>query len=98
VIELGGNIVLVGFRELDPAKLVVVKKVVGNYVKKLSNESTNLEKLTITMKMIGNEQKTELHGKLINNGAVITSEATEMNLFFALDGVLKGILAQMKKK
>jgi len=96
--ELGGNIELVGFRDLDAAKLIVVKKVVGNYVRKLGNETDNLEKLSITMKMVGNEQKTELHGKLIDNGTVITSEATDMNLFYALDGVLKGILAQMKKK
>ena len=38
MMQLGGNIQLIGFREIDPARLIVVKKMVGNYVKKISDE------------------------------------------------------------
>ena len=31
MIELGGNITLAGFKELDHAELIVVKKITGSY-------------------------------------------------------------------
>ena len=37
-LELGGNIQLTGFRDLDPAALVIVKKIVGNFVKEMNRD------------------------------------------------------------
>lgn len=99
VIELGGNIELVGFRELDPAKLIVVKKMVGNYARKMSEQTENFEKLVLTMKPVGqlDAHKFELHGKLLDNGRPITSMAVDYNLFFALDKALSGVISQLRK-
>ena len=100
VIELGGNIDLVGFREVEPAKLIVVKKMVGNYARRMSEDAENFEKLTVTKKPIGqpDAHKFELQSKLIDNGRPITSGAIDYNLFFALDKALSGIMGQMGKE
>ena len=43
MIELGGNITLVGFKEMGFGELIVVKKIVGNYARKLSTDKKNME-------------------------------------------------------
>jgi len=44
-IELGGNISLIGFRDVEPGKLIVVKKIVGNFVKKIQDQNKDFEKI-----------------------------------------------------
>jgi hypothetical protein len=52
-IVLGGNIELVGFKELDGGSMVILKKMIGNHVRKMSETAENFEKLTVTMKKVG---------------------------------------------
>jgi hypothetical protein len=87
VIELGGNIELVGFKELDGGSMVIVRKMVGNHVRKMSGLAENFEKLTVTMKPV-HGSKYEVHAKLIDNGKPVTSEVTDFNIFFTLDKAL----------
>jgi len=96
VIELGGNIELVGFREVDPAKMVVVKKMVGNYARKMSDLSTNFEKLTVSLKTVGTN-KFEVNGKLMDNGRPFNAQSVDFNLFFALDKSLGKIVVSINK-
>lgn len=86
MIELGGNIVLSGFKELDPAQLIVVKKIVGNYVKKI-DELHGVKKLSLTLKPIHSKQ-VELHGTLDVEGDSKQAEVSDYNLFFALNTLL----------
>jgi len=93
-VSLGGNIELSGFREIDSGSMIILKKIVGNYSKKFSGMSPNLELLSLHMKNVhltSGSEKYELHGKVISNGAIHTSATTDRNLFFALDKVLKNI-------
>ena len=91
-IELGGNIELVGFKDLDGGSMVIVKKMVGNHVRKISDMAENFQKLTLTMKPIhGANGKFEVHAKVLDNGRPITSEVTDFNLFFTLDKALTKI-------
>jgi ribosome-associated translation inhibitor RaiA len=99
-LELGGNIELAGFSNLDGGSMVVVKKIVGNYAKKFSEITTNFEKLSVTMKPVHKTEKSEiheLHAKLIADGKPVTSEISDRNLFFALDKVLKKIENEISK-
>ena len=65
-IELGGNIELVGFKELDHASMVVLKKIVGTYAKKFSEANSDFEKLVVTK--TDNGIKAELyHGGNVKN-------------------------------
>ena len=92
MIELGGNITLVGFKDLEPAKLIVVKKLVGNYARRMSNSVKDFQNLTITLKPVHGGGKFELHSKLLDGSNPLTSEVTDFNLFYALDKSLNKIM------
>lgn len=101
MIELGGNITLAGFKELEPAELIVVKKVVGRYARKLSDSLKNFENLTLTMKIVHKtpkSQKFEIHSKVMVKGKPYTSEVVDRNLFFAIDSSLQKVIAETEKK
>lgn len=96
-IELGGNIQLTGFKVLDSGSLVIIKKIVGNYMRKFS-DTTKVDSLQITIKPIhtNSEQvsptdKFELHARLNCDGKLFTSEVTEHNIFVTLDRSLAKI-------
>lgn len=100
MIELGGNINLAGFKDLEPGVLIVVKKVVGNYAKKISEQATEFQELTLTLKEVHKtekNQKNELHGKLVTDKKVYSAEVTDFNLFYAMDKVLSKLLEEAKK-
>ena len=66
-LELGGNIELTGFRELDPGSMIVVKKIIGNYARKFSNK-VELLKLKITLKPVhGEESRYEVHSTILTS-------------------------------
>lgn len=91
LMQLGGNISLAGFKGIEPAKMIVVKKITGNYVKRMQEKNKNFENLSINLKLIhGN--KFELQAKAIIKGQSFNSETTDFNLFFALDRALSKIL------
>jgi ribosome-associated translation inhibitor RaiA len=99
-LQLGGNIELTGFTELEPGSMVILKKIVGNYARKFSDICKNFEKLSLTMKTVHateRSEKYEVHGKLMDNGTAITSELTDRNLFFALDKVCKNMESSIKE-
>ncbi|RLE39335.1 hypothetical protein DRJ17_01280 [Candidatus Woesearchaeota archaeon] len=94
MITLGGNIELTGFRELDKGELSVVKKMVGNYVKRFNDLASNFEKLKLTMRAISQTPKSEIYeinAQVIDNGQTINAEHSDRNLFFCIDRVLKKI-------
>ncbi len=93
VLQLGGNIELSGFKECDYSVMLVLKKIIGNYARKM-NDKSNFEKLSLTMKTIHAKEKSEkyeIHAKLMDNGNPITGECTDRNLFIAIDSALKKI-------
>ncbi|MFC1648393.1 hypothetical protein ACFL1B_02930 [Nanoarchaeota archaeon] len=96
-IELGGAITLKGFGELSGGELIVVKKLVGRYARKLSESSKDYEGLTVTMKPVHKTpkgQKFEIHASMIASGKKITSEVTDVNIFVALDSALQKVEKQ----
>ncbi|MBN2880534.1 hypothetical protein JXM83_00635 [Candidatus Woesearchaeota archaeon] len=101
ILELGGNIELSGFSDYDRSTMIIVKKMVGTFAKKLNEHSVPIEKISITAKKVhGNDPKTakaELHAKVITQGNPVTAETVSNNLFFGIDEVLKKIESQFKK-
>ena len=100
--ELGGNITLVGFKEVDKAELVVVKKLVGSYTRKLADTVSGFESITVTLKLIHHTEegnpKYELHAKVNVKGNVCATEVVDRNLFVGLDDVLKKALTLASKE
>ncbi len=88
--QLGGNIELAGFRELDGGSMIILKKIIGNYARKFSDRLENMEKLSITIKTVGSNQF-EMKAKLIAGGEIYNSEVTEHNLFVIVDKLLSKI-------
>ena len=94
-IELGGHITLVGFKELESGELIVVKKIVGSYARKMADSSQNFENLTVTLKTVHGtprSEKYELHARLLDNGHLYTGETVDRNLFVALDNCLRRVI------
>ncbi|MCB9362661.1 hypothetical protein H6504_04450 [Candidatus Woesearchaeota archaeon] len=96
-VELGGNIRLNGFSALEPGKLVVVKKIVGNYAKRLTEHAEGFDGLSVSMKKVHGSDNFEVHSKVVAKGGPFTSEITNRNLFFALDDVLSKLEEQVSK-
>lgn len=99
MIELGGNITLVGFKELGHAEFLIVKKVVGNYARKFS-EKTPFTNLRLTLKPIHKTTdevtKFEIKANLEIDGTYYHADIVEHNLFVAIDDILKKLEAQLK--
>ncbi len=99
MIELGGNITLVGFKELGYAELVVIKKIVGNHARKIA-EKKAFSHLTLTLKPIHKTtdevSKFEIKAKIDMDGKIYNTDLVERNLFIALDTILKKLSAQLK--
>ena len=96
--KLGGNIELAGFREIDSSSMIVLKKIVGNYAKRISELTKRMEVLHITLKPIHEREKSEkydIHAKVIDDGKVYVSEMVDRNLFVAVDTALKKIVNEM---
>ena len=97
-LELGGNINLTGFRDLDKSEMVIIKKVVGNHVKRFSGLNNDFEGISLVMKTVHEtpgSKKYDLHAKIIIKGKPITSEVINRNLFVGIDNVLKKIEAEL---
>lgn len=87
--ELGGNIELINFEDIEPGKLVVIKKIVGNFTKQISDSQQGFKKITV--ELIDKENNT-IKGTLTLEEETRIEEATDDNLFFALNSMLNKLL------
>ena len=92
-VSLGGNIELNGFKDVENAKLVVLKKIIGNSVKEIQGKKSDYEKISITLE--GDENNASIKVELTAGGSCITGEDTQNNIFVALDGALKKVMEQI---
>jgi len=81
MIELGGNIKLDGFESIEPAQLIVVKKIVGNVVKEIS-EKIEFSEFLLTLK------DTTISINVTAKDKEINKKDSGDNLFITLDKVL----------
>ena len=91
-VQLGGNIELSGFKEVDGGTMIILKKIIGTYARKFSDTLKNFEKLSVTMKTIHeteSSKKYEINAKVIDNGTPHNASITDRNLFVAVDSVMK---------
>ncbi len=95
VIELGGNIILEGFKERDYAELIVIKKIVGRYARQISDQERDFKSLKITLRHAptpGGEGAYEIRASCATAEKKSEGEAREKNLFIALDAALKKVV------
>jgi ribosome-associated translation inhibitor RaiA len=97
-VDLGGNIRLNGFSEVDGGSMIIIKKLVGSFVKKVSDRNDRFQRISVSMKKIhGIEEskKFEISANLVADKHY-NAEVTHQNLMFAIDKVLKKIEAEME--
>ena len=97
-VQLGGNIQLSGFRDIDSSSMIVLKKIIGNYARRISELADKMQSLHVTLKPIHEREKSEkyeVHAKLIDDGKVYASEMVDRNLFVAVDSVLKKMVNEL---
>ncbi len=97
-INLGGSIQLTGFRVVDSSSMVVLKKIIGNYAKRISELTKKMDALHITLKPVHEREKSEkyeVHARVVDEGKVFASETTDRNLFVAVDSVLKKLVNEL---
>ena len=94
MIKLGGNIELEGFEALEPAKLVVIKKVVGNYARQMADSGKGFERLAITITQKGS--MFDIRASAVFNGKETSKDVADSKLFYGLDNVLAGLLNGIK--
>ncbi len=97
-VQLGGNIELTGFSELDGANMIVVKKIVGSYARKISDHRSDFNKLRLILKTVHKQEhseKYELHGQVLAGSESFNSEMTDRNLYVLIDAVLKKICVEI---
>ena len=97
-LKLGGNIILVGF-SLEPSEMIVVKKIVGHYAKKIS-EKINYQDLKVNLKKT-QKAKTFLHeieASAKTDKGILAANTSNNNLYTALSGALEKIYNEAEHK
>lgn len=89
---LGGNIELSGFRALDAGSMIVLKKIIGNYARKFSDQHGG-EKLALALRQ--ESDNLALSGTVLRQGSSIVAEHAEKNIFVLVDTVLKKLENQL---
>lgn len=100
MLKLGDNIEITGFKELERDQLVIVKKMIGNHVKKISEYNPDFRNLKLTLKTVHKtekNQKYQINGHMDMGGKISTSEITDYNLFFAISQILNNLEESIKK-
>ena len=102
LINLGDKIRLVGFKgNITRADMAVIKKMVGNYVKKFFEYcgEDKVREVSLHYKKHGTEDshKIELKTKLDYDGKLLTTTATGFNLFVVLNDVLAALEEEIKR-
>jgi hypothetical protein len=98
VIELGGNITLNGFQDRDYAELIVVKKIVGRYARQITDTHPTFERLKVCLNVLPHADGSTKHTVQVScvlKGTPIDAEASDRNLFIALDSGLKELVERL---
>jgi len=91
-VSLGGGIELNGFKDIEGAKMIVLKKIIGNYVKQIQEKKSDYEKISITRE---GDQDITIKLDLTAGGTKTEAEETQNNLFSATANAFKKILEQI---
>ncbi len=92
MIKLGENIDLEGFESVDRANYVVLRKIIGNQVKKLQ-ENPSFRRIKLALNQ--NDGSFEISANLELEGKTVQSDSKNTNLFFGLNHVFESLSKQL---
>ncbi len=79
--ELGGNIELINFDDIEHGKLIVIKKLIGNLTKEITDKNFKNIKIELNNK--------EIDIKLTLKDKIKTSKESDENIFYAINKAFK---------
>ncbi|MFP4403258.1 MAG: hypothetical protein ACOC3X_02670 [Nanoarchaeota archaeon] len=91
MMELGGNITLSGFKDLDKDTMIIIKKIIGSYIKKFNEKNSKFQSFSVNLKKTGETENSaifELKANLIADKQY-NAETNDRNLLIAIDKLLK---------
>ena len=98
-IQLGGNIELSGFHELAGSEMIVLKKIVGNYVRHMESLCKSFGGVKVHMKPLhqtgDTPKKFEFHAQLMDAGHPYSATTIERNMFVGIDAVMKKLVNEV---
>ena len=101
ILELGNFIKLSGFKEVDRNSMVIVKKMLGNFLREMMQKETEEISITLNLKNIHKTEeqakKHELKLNLEKSGKIYHAELVDNNIFVGISELLKKITQQMNK-
>ena len=87
--ELGGNIELIGFDDLEMGHQIVAKKVIGNYIKKIAEKHKDYKSIKIEL---NSNSPFKAKGLLKIGKKEMEIEGEDKNMFQALVNCLENVL------
>jgi hypothetical protein len=91
MIELGDKIKLDGFDNLDPAMVIVVKKIIGSFVKKLRESHGEFDNFLIS------HDNNKISAELVVNDTTYSHSSTKENIFYSLSDSLSNLNQKLYK-
>jgi len=97
--KIGGEISLIGFGVLPPMEMIVVKKIVGTYVKQLT-ERTEYKSLKLQLKVHdkGKSSLYEINAQANIGNDNVGANIEDWNLYQALSQIMEKIVAEAMRK
>lgn len=100
-LELGDYIRLSGFKEVDRNSMVIIKKMLGNFLRELMQKDEENVMITVNLKSVHKTEdkakKYELKINLEDNGKVYHAEIVDNNIFVGISDLLKKVDQQINK-
>ncbi len=99
--QLGKQISLTGFHDLDSMLLIPLKKNLVNKVKKISERSKDFRTLKLVMKKLHHTDGSDLFavkGRVNDGGKVFSAEHTDRDVLLAVRKVLEKLEQEMRYK
>lgn len=94
MITLGSNIHLHGFETLDYADNLIAKKLIGSYIRKISDRYEDCEYVNLTLKP--QEKGFDISVEVKTPTMTNTASASGANLFMTIDDALKSMLKELE--
>lgn len=85
---------LSGFENLDPSTKIIIRKLIGNQVKKINDTTGDFDKLILNLNE-SDRSHYSLSGTMEISGKVHSAEVDDSNLFFGLSRILDDLKCQM---
>ncbi|MBI5392430.1 hypothetical protein HZA96_01050 [Candidatus Woesearchaeota archaeon] len=97
MVQLGGNIELTGFDNIRISDQIVLKKIIGSFVKQISTQHQQFQKCSIVFLNPAKEASEQYHLKIqLMLDKEYNAEMQDNNMYFALDKACKAVAGQIQ--